>query len=126
MGDLNNVQIGSVVLNMVENVPSYISGATLWNIVDNERLFAEQFTGESIGTSINEKYQPSIISLSIASVLRMMELQGTDTSNIKLGEFSISKGANSSSMSVSDTVREDGLVKLKALGTDYSFYKALG
>ena len=40
MTTLNNVGIGSVVLNMVENVPATISGATLWNMADNERFNA--------------------------------------------------------------------------------------
>ena len=127
MANLTNVEIGSIVLNMVENIPTIISGATLWNMVDNEVFFAEQLTGDSIGiTAIANKYQPAIISLTAASVLRMMELTGTDASNIKLGDFSISKGQGSSTSVMADKLRDDGIMKLETLGNKVNFYKALG
>lgn len=126
MGNLTNVQIGSIVLGMVEDVPSYISGAILWNMVDNERIFSEVYTGDTIGTSIAETYQPAIISLTAASVLRMMEMQGADVSNLKLGDFSVSKGASSSTSITSEKMKEDGIMKLGMIGQDINFYKALG
>ncbi len=126
MGNLTSVGIGSIVLNMIEDVPTTISGTTLWNMVDNERFYAEQLTGDNIGTSIGEKYQPAIISLTAAAVLRMMELVGADVSNIRLGDFSVSKGANSSTSIMSDKLREDGIRKLEVLGHTMDFYKALG
>lgn len=126
MTNLNNIQIGSIVLNMVENVPTYLSGATLWNLADNERFFAEQITGDSIGTSIGEAYQPGIISLTSAAVLRMMEMQGADVSSIKVGDFSVSKGGGGPSLSTSEQMRDDGIAKLKAIGERTSLYKANG
>ena len=126
MGNLNNVGIGSVVLNMIEDVPSTISGATLWNMVDNERLFAEKFTGDTIGTSIGETYQPAIISLTAASVLRMMELVGADVSTLRLGDFSIGKGGQSNTNVASVNMKEDGMAKLEILGQTAPYYKALG
>ena len=127
MGNLTNVQIGSVVLGMIEEVPSTISGAVLWNMVDNETYFAENLTGDTISvTAIGEKYQPSIISLTAASVLRMMEMQGVDVSSLRLGDFSIGKGASSSTSSAADKLREDGIMKLESLGNEINFYKALG
>lgn len=127
MANLTDVQIGSIVLNMIDNVPSTISGATLWNMVDNEVYFAETLTGDSISTSaIGEEHQPAIISLTAAGVLRMMELQGADVSNIKLGDFTIGKGQGSSTSITSDKLRQDGLRKLEVLGNKINFYKALG
>ena len=126
MGNLTNVGVGSIILNMIENVPSSISGATLWNMIDQETYFVENNTGDSIGTSIGEKYQPAIISLTSAQVLRMMEMQGADVSNIRLGDFAISKGASSSSSTTAEALREDGLNKLQALGEVCNYYKALG
>ena len=127
MVNLTDVQIGSIVLNMVEGVPSTISGTTLWNMVDNEVYFAAQLTGDTISTSaIADKYQPAIISLTAASVLRMMELTGADVSNIRLGDFSISKGQGSSTSITSDKMKEDGIRKLEVLGNKINFYKALG
>ena len=126
MVNLTDVQIGSIVLNMVENVPSYISGTTLWSMVDNEVYFVSQVTGDSISTSsVGEIYQPAIISLTASSLLRMMEMQGADVSNIRLGDFSISKGQGSSTFSTAEKMREDGLLKLEALGTKINYYKAI-
>ena len=126
MVDLTDVQIGSIVWNMVENVPSYISGATLWSMVDNEIYFVEQYTGDTIGVvSVDEKYQPAIISLTASALLKMMELQGADVSNIRLGDFSISKGQGSSTALMADKMREDGLMKLESLGTKINYFKAL-
>ena len=127
MGNLSNIQIGSIVLNMVEGIPSTISGATLWDMVDNEVYFAEQLTGDSISTStIANKYQPAIISLTVASVLRMMELQGADVSSIHLGDFSVSKGRGSSTETIAEKMVEDGIRKLEVLGNKIGYYKALG
>lgn len=126
MGNLTNVQIGSIVLNMVEDVPSYISGATLWNMADNERLFAEKYTGDNIGGSIGETYQPAIISLTAASVLRMMEMTGADVSTIRLGDFTVGKGASSNTDVTSKKMKEDGMLKLEIIGQKTNFYKSLG
>jgi len=127
MVSLSDIQIGSIVLNMIEGIPSYISGCTLWNMVDMEVFNAEQYTGNSIGiTAIAEMYQPAIISLTASSVLKMMEMQGADVSSISLGDFSISKGANSSSSSTSQSMREDGLMKLDNIGAAFSYYKSNG
>ncbi len=126
MGNLDNVAIGSIVLNMVENVPTTISGATLWNIVDNERFNAQNLTGDTISTSIPEKYQPAIISLSASTVVRQMELTGADVSNIRLGDMSVSKGGQSNTAITAESLRQDGLTKLQNLGYSFTYYKALG
>ena len=126
MGTLNNVAIGSIVLNMVENVPSTISGATLHNIVDNERINAQNITGDTINSDIPEKYQPAMISLTAAGVVNLMELTGADAKNIKLGDFNISKGGQSNTAISSQKLREDGITKLNNLGYVFNYSKALG
>ncbi len=126
MVNLTNVGIGSVVLNMIEDVPATISGATLWNMADNERLFAEKYTGANIGESIADQYQPAIISLTAASVLRSMEMVGADVSNIKLGDFTVGKGASSNVASAGDKMKADGMMKLEMLGQNTNYFKALG
>lgn len=125
MPDLTNVEIGSVVWNMIENVPTYVSG-TLLQTTNNEIYFAEQLTGNTIGTTVAEQYQPAIISLVASAVLRMMELQGADVSSIHLGDFSISKGGGSSTSLMSERFREDGIQKLDSLGFKINYYKAMG
>ncbi len=123
---LDNVGIGSVVLNMIENVPITISGATLWNIVDNERFNAQNLTGDTINADIQEKYQPAIISLSASAVVRLMEMTGADVSSIRLGDFNIKKGGQSNTAITSASLREDGIAKLDNLGYVFNYFKALG
>ena len=126
MGTLDNVGVGSVVLNMVENVPATISGATLWNIVDNERFNAQNQTGDTINSDIPEKYQPAIISLSASAIVRLMELTGADTSSLKLGDFNVNKGGQSNTAITAASLREDGIDKLQKLGYSFDYYKSLG
>ena len=126
MVTLTNVGIGSVVLNMVENVPTTISGATLWNMVDNERFNAQNQTGDTISTNIPEKYQPAIISLTASAVVRQMELTGADLSSIRLGDLNVSKGGQSNTSITANSLREDGMNKLANLGYVFTYSKALG
>ncbi len=123
MAALNNVGIGSIILNMVEGVPTTISGATLWNMVDQNIYFAEQFTGDTIGTSVVNVYQPAIISLTAGDVVRLMEMQGLGTKSVKIGDISVTKGIGEST---SKALRDNGMEKLRNLGQDITFYKALG
>lgn len=125
MVNLTDIQIGSILLNQVSDIPSTLSGAPLWNIIDNEIYFAEQYTNTTIGTtSIAEKYQPAIISLALSSVLRSMELAGIKASSITLDSISISKSQGASS--TSQSLRDEGMEKLSILGQDFAYYKALG
>lgn len=127
MVNLSDIQIGSVILNMIENVPSTISGTTLHNMIDQEIFFAERFTGDNISIdSVGDVYQPAIFSLSAASVLRMMEMQGSDSSKLKLGDFTVEKGANSPAAWTSEQARADGIIKLENLGQQINFFKANG
>ena len=123
---LSNIEVGSVVLTMIEDVPSDLSGI-ITTFVDNEVYFAEQLTGDNIGiSSIAERYQPAIISLTASAVVRMMEMTGADVSNIRLGDLSVSKGANSPTSITSMKLREDGIRKLENLGFVLNHFKALG
>jgi hypothetical protein len=122
MASLTNIQIGSIVLSMVENVSAGISGI-LPTIVNQQVYFAEQFTGDSIGTLIEDKYQPAIISLTVGNVLGLMEGQGMGTKSVKIGELSIDKGMVEGT---SKYFINDGMLKLRILGEKISFYKANG
>lgn len=125
MANLSYTEIGSIVLNLIENVPVTVSGI-LSTLISDEVYNAETLTGDSIGTSVANKYQPAIISLTAAAVLESMELEGADVSSIHLGDFSVSKGQGSNVSSASDKYREDGLYKLRLLGETFTYYKALG
>lgn len=123
MAALNNVGIGSVILNMVEDVPTTISGATLWNMVDQNIYFAEQFTGDTIGASVANMYQPAIISLTTGDVIGLMEMQGLGTKAVRIGDMSVTKGISEMS---SKQWKDNGMMKLNNLGQNITFYKSLG
>lgn len=127
---MGNWSLGSVavfVLDVIEDVPTAISGTRLLEIADQQRELVENYTGETIGsTSIDIKYQGVISNFTCAEVLRFMELIGIDTQSTKLGELTVSKGQGSSTMSSSNRFKEEGWKRLRELGTSISYYKALG
>lgn len=123
MVNLSVTEIGSVVLNMIENVPDAVSGV-MPTIINQEIYNAENYTGVSIGTSVGDLYQPAIFSLVSANVLNMMSLTGADVNSIKLGDLSVSKGANSNTADSSAKFRVDGMDKLSRLGGEFTFYKS--
>ncbi len=123
MAALDNVGIGSVILNMVTSVPTNISGAALWNMVDQNVYFAEQFTGDTIGTSVANVYQPAVISLTVGDVVSLMEMQGLGTKTVKIGDMWVTKGISEMS---SKQWKDNGMDKLRNLGENITFYKALG
>ena len=97
MADWNLGSIATQVHAMVDNIPSAISGAQLLNLIDKQRLRVENEATLSIGsTAINEKYQMAIVYYSCAIVQNIIQARGADVQNIKLGEFSISKGTTKS------------------------------
>ncbi len=123
MAALSVGSIGYIILDMVENVPTNISGATLHNMIEQNIYFAEQFTGDSIGTSVANQYQPAVISLTTGDVIRLMEMQGLGTKSVRIGDMSVTKGISEMS---SKEWKDNGMEKLRNLGEGISFYKALG
>ena len=120
MGALTNLEIGSVVVTLLEGIPAAISGLTA-TLVNNNVYLAESITGENIPiNSIAEAYQPGITSLTIGNVLGLMESQGIGTKSVKIGELSISKGINESS---SQSWRDLGISQLNNLGEKTNFYQ---
>jgi len=112
---------------MVDDIPTAISGTVLLDIVDKRLRFINTFLDVSIGSSaITEDYQEPLVSLSIAKVLRVIETQGTDASNIRLGDFSISKGQGSSASLSADKYEEEAMNVLSELKGSYNYFKALG
>lgn len=121
--------LGSIATNILtrtSDIPTNISGALI-TIVDEERLFVEQKTGLTIGsTNIDPKYQPAITDLATAKVLELMQLQGGDFTETSLGEFSIKKGEASNLTIMSQQLRQNALQKLRSLGTKINFSRSIG
>jgi len=120
MATLTNIEIGSVVLGIVENVPAGITGL-ITTVVNQQVYFAETMTGDTIGTTaIGEAYQPGIISLTIGNILGLMSSQGLGTKSVKIGELSISKGMNEQSASDWTNL---GIKQIEGLGEPTKFYQ---
>ncbi len=127
MGSWNLGSIHDTVLDIVENVPANLSGARLLEMADRERQFVESYTAQSIGSvGIALKWQGVLTDLTIAEMLSVMNTIGADISNIRLGDFSESRGGQSNVLMTSQDFKNRALMKLNAVGTKISFYKALG
>ena len=124
------MSIGSIannIQNRIDSIPTTISGTVLIGIVDEERLYVEEYSGFSIGSvAIAEKYQPAITSLATARLLDMMQTIGADVNSVTLGEFSVSKGEGSNISSSAKMFREDGMRKLQSLGKTSRFMQVIG
>ena len=93
MGALSNSEIGNVVYNLIDNIPTGISGTNLTFLVNQAIYTAENYTGNDIPlTAVEDMYQPSVVNLTISTVLGQMEAQGLGTKSVKIGELSITKG----------------------------------
>ena len=115
MATWNLGSASDMVYSMIANVPSSVSGAVLLNIIDQERIFMENYTGQSIGsTAIAERYQPALVDLSCADLSNTISMNGGVINSTTIGELSVSKNV-SSAESMTSGYRESGMMKLKAL-----------
>lgn len=113
--------------NLIDNIPTAISGGTLLDLVDRNRLFIESYTNLDLGsTAIAEKFQGPLIDLSMSELLSIMNTVGADVSSIRIGDFSESKGGQSNVLVTSQDFRMRAVSKLNSIGTKIRFYKALG
>ena len=127
MGDWNLGSVATELHNLIDNIPTAISGGTLLDLVDRNRQFIESYTNLDVGsTGIVLKWQGPLIDLSMSELLSVMNTVGADVSSIRLGDFSESKGGQSNVLVSSQDFRMRGLSKLNAIGTRVRFYKALG
>ncbi len=111
----------------IDDIPSSLSGAGLNYIIDSERLFAEEYTGLSIGSvGIAERFQNPIKDLATAHLLAVMETQGADVNTIELGDLKVGKGQGSNLTVARNALREEAMRKLKEIGRKVLFFKALG
>lgn len=121
MPNLTNLEIGSVVVTLIENVPAGVSGL-IPTLVNNNVFTAELITGISIPIdSIGEPYQPGITNLTIGNVLGLMAAQGIGTDSVKLGELSLSKGMN---MNSAQEWKQLGIDQLNEIGPKMSYYQS--
>jgi len=120
MATFSNIELGSIVYNLIDNIPTGISGALPF-LVDMSVFTAENYTGNNIPVAaIIETYQPAIINLTIAQVLGQMEAQGLGTKAVKIGELSVTKGMQEGT---SNSYKQLALDQLNDLGHKTSYYQ---
>jgi hypothetical protein len=114
------------LLLLIPNVSDNVSGALL-RIIDRERLFVEEYTGATLGsTAIPEKYQAAVLARSMYKVYSMIQADGSDSSNVRLGDFSVSKGTSSNLSEALNSAKEAADEEMRNLGFSTRFYKANG
>lgn len=116
----------NIVYSMIANVPSNVSGAVLLNIIDQQRVFMENYTDQSIGsTAIAETFQPALVDLSCAELTKTIGFAGGVINSTTIGELSVSKNI-SSNETMSQQYKDSGMEKLKTLGKKIRFKKVWG
>lgn len=108
MANLTLVTAADILQKTIPNIPSAISGAQLYDIVDRVRLRMEDYTGATIGsTAIITLYQPALINLSTAALLRLIHLQGGDTSmaDIRIGRAALDSATEFEKMGIEEMRR---------------------
>lgn len=114
----NSGSVANHVGNMVgwSNIGD-ISGTTLNTMVVQEVNFVNTLTNDGIDpNSIAEKYQPSIIDLTMSKVLLALDAQDGGITSASLGELSVSQAGEGGNSEVAKQLREDAIQRLRELG----------
>ena len=99
----------------------------MWAIIDRKRLYIEEYTDLVVGsTGIVERFQPALLHLSVADILRYMNTIGADIQSISLGQLSVSKGGRSNLIESADMFEKMGREELKSIGGVKRYYKSFG
>ena len=94
MTTYSTIELGSIIYNLITNIPVGISGLLVNGfLVEQSLIDVENYTRDDISTTaIPSQYQSSIMNLTISNVLGQMEAQGMGTKSVSIGELSINKG----------------------------------
>ena len=122
MPSLNTGSIVGIVYSGISPFPTNISGI-LTSIVDNQRFFINQFTGDSIGSVIAEKYQSALTDLSTANVLKLMAVQDLGIQSVSVGDVTTN---NSNLIEMAKMFEDRGILMLKSLSKGAKIFKARG
>lgn len=80
----------------VQDIPSTLSIGSITEMLDFEKIYLQNYTGETISSStVPEKYQNMLIHLGCAQILSNKAGVGVDF-DVQLGEFRVNKGASQS------------------------------
>jgi hypothetical protein len=126
MGVWSLGSVSEFAYNMIANIPSTISGTIMLQIADQQRQFVQDRVGTTIGSnSIDISYQGIIGNLTCAKVSIAMANQALNSSDLKIGDFSVSK-SNKVLMDMADRFEKNAMMELERFGVYTPYYKALG
>src|SRR3990167_5757042 len=121
---MNLGSISTEVQKLVPDVPSALSGTNMDSVAYQQLIFIQNWTGATIGSnSIDEKYQPAMIFLTASASLKHMDLVGADVQDVRIGDFSLSKGNNSNTSTQSKGFYDMGMENLRQLGRQARYVK---
>jgi|SRR3990167_83929 len=118
----NTGSIGALIYDSIDNLPSTISGTIISDMVDMARIDVQNILDESIGTSIDEKYQSILYHLGRAQALGKLHSVGVGF-NVSLGEFTVSKGATDAIGGEIQSALDRANASLKGLGRRVRYAK---
>lgn len=122
MSVVNTGSIADGIFNSISPMPNNVSGV-LYNTVQEKIYVVEQYTGDSIGSVVAEKYQSCVEHLALGHILRIMSVQNMGVSQVSIGEMTVD---NKNLLEAAKMFEEDGNQKLKWLSKGIKFYKARG
>jgi len=110
----------------VPDIPARISGLNMTNSIDMARIKVQEWAGITLDlTSIAEKYQPAILHFTCANVLTSMELEGSDATEVRIGEFTTKKGTGSAASSSAEKWKGVAEQELKDIGRRGNYTQSL-
>lgn len=109
------------------DIPARISGTNMTNTIDMARIRVQKYTGATLSLSggVAEEYQPPILHLTCANILSSMELEGSDATEVRIGEFGLIKGKGSSTNTASEKYEALANEEMKDLGRRSNYYQTL-
>ena len=126
VGDLWNLgSFTEEMQNLVPDLPSRISGTNMYHSLMSSINNVSTYTGQNIGSvDVAPQFQDAILFKTAIAVLNSKTLEGSDVSDVKLGEFTIKKGGGSSNIGDAITAYQK-LYKdeLVVLGKAVSYYR---
>jgi len=122
MVDKNVGSIALDIFNSIAPMQDNISGL-LVTIVENQQFFIEQFTGDSVGDPISDKFKPGLTNLATSNVLKLMASQDMGVQTVKVGELETD---NKNLTQVARQFQERGMFELKSLSKGIKVFKARG
>ncbi len=128
MTSWNTGSVVSFVTNLAAGeVPSSISGTNMNPLVEQAGAYVETYTGVTVDlTNIPIKYQGPILDITLANVLRAIDIQEGGVNSVSLGELSLSEGGGGGNSDTADKLLARAKQQLLELGRSVRVFKVWG